>query len=266
MYRDPASYRDPCGHIFHYQESVFRTINPIGATNFEAIKNHPQLASLVHEGRLINFEEIKRSDWPAEVPDNVAHLIRHTKLPFISYPYEWSFAALKTAALFHLDLHIELLASDWTLSDASAYNVQFVGSSPIFIDLLSIRPYREGEYWIGHDQFLRQFVNPLILESWCNVPFAQLYRGGLEGIETSDLAALMPARSRLSLALQLIVFLPTRLGRDRSLDKPFKKNNKRPLSKAAFIRLLKYLRGFVAGLSSRRGKTIWSECAGLREA
>ena len=35
-------------------------------------------------------------------------------------------------------------------SDATAYNVQFIGANPIFIDTLSLRRYREGEYWAGH--------------------------------------------------------------------------------------------------------------------
>ena len=41
----------------------------------------------------------------------------------------------------------------FTLSDATAYNIQFAGSAPVFIDHLSFRPYREGEIWAAHRQF-----------------------------------------------------------------------------------------------------------------
>jgi hypothetical protein len=80
-------------------------------------------------------------------------VVEHPRIPFISYPYEWPFPALKAAALFHLDLQIELLADDVMLSDASAYNIQFISSSsalwPILIDLVSLRRYRGGEDWAG---------------------------------------------------------------------------------------------------------------------
>ena len=59
--------------------------------------------------------------------------------PYVSYPYEWSFSQLKAAALHHLDFNLFLLDQGATLIDASAYNIQFIGSKPIFIDLLSIK-------------------------------------------------------------------------------------------------------------------------------
>ena len=62
------------------------------------------------------------------VVDNVKRILRHERLKYISYPYEWSFNQLKDAALLTLDLQIELLESeDITLSDNTAYNVQFDG-------------------------------------------------------------------------------------------------------------------------------------------
>jgi len=80
---------------------------------------------------------------------------------FVSHPYEWCFAALREAALLHLDLHVAL-AAGFTLSDAAAYNVQFQGTRPVFIAHLSLRPYREGELWDGHRHFCMQFLNPLL--------------------------------------------------------------------------------------------------------
>ena len=49
------------------------------------------------------------------------------------------------------------------LLDASAYNIQFINSRPIFIDILSIDKYEEGDFWKGHSQFLEHFLNPLFL-------------------------------------------------------------------------------------------------------
>ena len=52
---------------------------------------------------------------------------------------------LKAAALHHLDLQLALLPSGVSLSDATAYNIQFQGVRPIFIDALSFQRYEDGD-------------------------------------------------------------------------------------------------------------------------
>ncbi|MCH8816049.1 MAG: class I SAM-dependent methyltransferase, partial [Chloroflexi bacterium] len=89
---------------------------------------------------------------------------------------------LRRAALHYLDLHLDLLERNFTLSDASAYNIQFRGTRPVFIDVLSIRPYREGEYWTGYRQFCEQFLNPLLLVAVSGIPYQAWFRGNIEGI------------------------------------------------------------------------------------
>ena len=68
------------------------------------------------------------------------------------------------------------------MTDASAYNVQFIGPDPVFIDHLSFRKYVDGEFWAGHRQFCEQFINPLLLQSVLGVPHNAWYRGALEGV------------------------------------------------------------------------------------
>lgn len=58
------------------------------------------------------------------------------RVPFISYPYEWCFGALRDAALLTLDVQVRALEHGFTLRDASAYNVQFADGRPVFIDTL----------------------------------------------------------------------------------------------------------------------------------
>ena len=263
MKRDPGSYRDPSGHVYHHDDVIYRAILPAGETAWKAIKDNPVISRLVREGKLIGFDLVERRDWPSfeEKIEPVA-LLRHPRLRVISYPYEWPFEALKDAALLHLELHDLLLENGLNLSDASAYNIQYVGASPIFIDLLSIRPYRKGEYWLGHDQFLRQFLNPLLLEAYTGVGFAASYRGDLEGIPTNDLARLLPLRARLKPSLQFSVFLPAKLSsRSASLDRGAKASREkgRPLPLSAFRQILSQVRGLVTRLAPQRDKTIWSQ-------
>jgi ribosomal protein L11 methylase PrmA len=194
--RDSASYRDPSGHVFVGNGRVFRTVSNTAASNYEFIREHGDLAGLVEAGKLIGWKEITPDAIGFSDP-NLAYLVEHPRIPLISYPYEWPFAALKAAALFHLELQIDLLDKHIVLADATAYNVQFLGPKPIFIDLLSLKPYRDGEYWIGHRQFSETFLNPLLLMKECGVSYNAWYRGSLEGITTEELARLLPVVRRV---------------------------------------------------------------------
>ena len=149
------------------------------------------LQSLAAAGRVVAFDEVSRDVLGGEAGDP-ALVLEHPRLPFVSYPYEWPFKALKAAALHHLDIQIDALDGGVALSDASAYNVQFLGAKPIFIDLLSFRRYREGEFWLGHRQFCEQFLNPLLLRALVGVPHNAWYRGSLEGIVSAELSRLLP--------------------------------------------------------------------------
>ena len=103
--------------------------------------------------------------------DSASYVLEHDRIPYISYPYEWPYSALRCAALHHLDLHLALLEYDLTLLDASAYNVQFRGTRPVFIDVLSATAYDEGGLWLGHRQFCEQFLIPLLLQRLLRVNF-----------------------------------------------------------------------------------------------
>lgn len=77
-------------------------------------------------------------------------ILKPRSIPFISYPYEWCFSQLRAAALTTLQIQKEALRFGMTLKDGSAYNVQFIGAQPVFIDTLSFEKYREGSPWVAY--------------------------------------------------------------------------------------------------------------------
>ena len=165
---DAGSYRDPSGRVFVLGDRVLRTVMPRAAADFEFVRSTGVLQSLIAEGSAIAEEQVDPGGLPRGFND-ARYVVQHPKLPFISYPYEWCFTALKRAALLHLDIQMRCLEQGVALSDASAYNVQFLGPKPIFIDSLSFRRYREDEFWMGHKQFCEQFLNPLLLRALLGV-------------------------------------------------------------------------------------------------
>ncbi len=188
---DGGSFRDPSGHVFLLQDRVYRTVMPRAATDFDLVRSNPVWVELLKQGKVLPEEKVDPTVF-GDIAKSAVYVLEHPKLPYISYPYEWSFPALKAAALLHLDVHLHALKGGITLSDASAYNIQFRGPEPVFIDHLSFRPYRDGEFWIGHRQFCEQFLNPLLLRSVLGVPHNAWYRGALEGIGVSEINQLIP--------------------------------------------------------------------------
>lgn len=120
-------------------------------------------------------------------------VLRHERVPFVSYPYEWTFSQLQDAALLHLDLLIEALDAGLSMKDGYAYNVQWRGARPMFIDTPSFQRGTGGP-WPGYRQFCKTFLFPLLLTAYRGVSFRPALRGQVDGIEPRQLRGLLSAR------------------------------------------------------------------------
>jgi ribosomal protein L11 methylase PrmA len=243
--RNEGSFRDPSGYVAHYDDRVLRLLREDAFSSFKWLKASGLLAELVAKKWLVPTDI---SIEPA-IQDLAPGVLEHQRINFISYPYEWPFELLKRAALFHLDLHLLALESCFTLTDASAYNVQFIGAKPIFIDPLSLVSYTEGQMWFGQRQFNEQFLNPLLLTSLLKIPFNAWYRGSVEGITSGDLARALRPKHKLSWRVWSEVLIPVWLQRSARSD-PSRgvaaKQRKLPLNALQFM--LRNLRTWIAGL------------------
>ena len=258
---ESGSYRDRRGRIFYVDDRVLRTVMPIALEDFEFVRASGLIDVLVKEGRLTAEAIVDISTLGSE-GEGASLVLEHPKLPFISYPYEWCFSALKDAALLQLDIQLEALEREVTMTDASAYNVQFLGSKPIFIDNLSFRRYRDGEFWDGHRQFCEQYANPLLLRAVLGVPHNAWFRGALEGITAEELSRLLPWRSRLSWNILTNVFMQARLQRSANGGEGLAKAQSRRLPKIGFEQMLRSLRNWIAKLEPKAdGKTVWQDYA-----
>ena len=74
---------------------------------------------------------------------------------------------LKDAAMHTLDLQHLLLKKEFSLKDATPYNIQFRFTQALFIDLYSIENISRNGIWIAYNQFCQMFLYPL-LKFICN--------------------------------------------------------------------------------------------------
>ena len=268
---DRGSFRDPSGTVYRTGGRILRTITDHAEKDFAAVVETGLLESLVGDDSVVGWRDVDdRAEWPGG-DESAVRVLEHPVLPFISYPYEWSFRGLKAAALLHLDIHLKALEFDCTLQDASAYNVQFQGPRPIFIDHLSFRPYTDGDLWIGHSQFCDQFLAPLLLRSMVGLPPNAWFRGAQEGVPAADLAALLPWWRRWRPRTAIHITMPAafeRRARRRptaaaSTTGPSKVGASkagRRLPKSGLVHMLSGLRRWIGGLEPRDGDaSLWSD-------
>lgn len=138
-------------------------------------------------------------------------MLAHERIPFVSYPYEWTFSMLRDAALLQLDLMLAALDEDLILKDATPYNVQFKGARPVFVDIGSFERLRPGETWAGYRQFCMLYLYPLLLQAVKGCEFQPWLRGSIDGIAPAQMRAVSSLRDRFRRGFLLNVFMHARL-------------------------------------------------------
>lgn len=192
---DPGSFRDPLSRVYVADDAVWRGLSPDGLADWEAYAATDAYQAAQADGRLVATTAVPVEDAP--VGPGWAGALRHERLPVITYPYEWSFAMLRDAALLQLDLSRAALAEGILTKDATSYNVQFAGTRPVFIDVGSFERLVPGEPWPGYRQFCELFLNPLVLQAVAELPFQPWLRGSVHGISPTVAARAVSGRGRL---------------------------------------------------------------------
>jgi SAM-dependent methyltransferase len=254
---EPGSFRDPESRVFRAGGEIYRAVSRDGLADFEAL----EASGLLDDSRLIATKRADGMPAPAGLlAKEVAAVLQHEPIPFVSYPYEWTFSMLKDAALLQLDLLLDALDHDLILKDSSPYNVQFKGARPVFIDVGAFERLREGELWVGYRQFCMLYLYPLLLQALKGVDFQPWLRGSIDGIPPTQMRSLMSFRDRFRRGLTTNVFLHARLeGRDRE-DADVKRELKRSsLAKQLILANVRKMRKLVARLESMPPRNVWTE-------
>lgn len=128
---------DSAGEAFLYNEQVYRGIY---AGKGDLIQ---EVLAKCRENGLFDCGIVATrisSDNP--LPDlEYDVILEHERVPFISYPHEWSSVMLQQAALFHIDLFDKLTADNLVIKDWHPQNILFKGTTPVFVDFTSIIPF-----------------------------------------------------------------------------------------------------------------------------
>ena len=257
---DSGSFRDPLSRVFVGPEGVVRAFTAEGAKDVDAVWKTGAIRRTLDSGDLISSTVVDPAEVGLSAPWTLA--MTHPRVPFVSYPYEWTFSMLKDAALLQLRLTREMLAEGVGLKDATPYNVQFIGSRAKFIDAGSFEVRRKGDPWYGYKQFCEMFLYPLMLQAYLGVGYQPFLRGSVNGISPETMAKMLPGSLRHPRKGRL-----THVVLHAAAQRRFADSNadvKREVAKAGMSpqvldATLKKLIKIVEGLSLGDKKSTWSE-------
>jgi len=257
-----ASFRDPSGFLFHREGVLYRQVNQLYRADYVHLMESGLYEKLTDSGLLVRHQEVNLEP-DGSLPFGRAALaykvIQPELIPFISYPYEWSFSQLKDAALLTLKIQRTALVYSMSLKDASAYNIQFIGCRPVLIDTLSFEAYRVGEPWAAYRQFCQHFLAPLALMAYRDVRLSQFFRVFIDGVPLDLASKLLPGRTRFNFSLATHIHLHA-AAQQRYADKAVKKETlSGRMSRVAFLGLLDSLEASIRKLSWKPAGTEWAK-------
>lgn len=253
-----ASFRDPSGFIYRDgQGTLLRQVNAVYGPHYDRLMSSGLYAKLVSQGLLVSHDEAPLVNaYSAEA----VKVLAPEPLPFISYPYEWCAGQLRDAALLTLQIQLIAMEHGMSLKDASAYNIQFRGARPTFIDTLSFEPYVEGKPWIAYGQFCRHFLAPLALMHYGEPGVARLLRGYIDGIPLPMAARALPWRSKLKPGLLIHLHLLAKAERGQLGKKDSSSAAaSAKVSRQGLLGIIDNLKSTIRGLGARTDKTTWGD-------
>lgn len=222
-----GSFRDPSGFIFNQDGLIYRQVNYVYKENYDLLLSTGLYNDLLNLGMIVSHQEVNVK---IPNPELFYKMIKPEQIPFISYPYEWSFSQLKDAALLTLEIQKKALEYGMSLKDCSAYNIQFKEGNPVLIDTLSFEKYVEGSPWVAYRQFCQHFISPLALMSYKDIRLNQLLKIHIDGIPLDMTSKILPLYTWLNFSLLIHVHLHAKsqkryAGRAVEIEKIYMKKN-----------------------------------------
>ena len=83
---EPGSFRDRDSRVFLGPDGVFRALGPGGVEDWRALQGSELFRAAVADGRLVPTEEADVAAPPEILPEGAAVVLRHERIPFVSYP------------------------------------------------------------------------------------------------------------------------------------------------------------------------------------
>jgi cyclopropane fatty-acyl-phospholipid synthase-like methyltransferase len=249
MIKEASSFRDPDSSLFYDSSYFYRRIS----LKYEKHYNHFNASGLkdklLQEGFILPFDEIIDESPEEGISSRV---LRTDVLPFVSYPYEWSFSQFKEAALLTLIINQIALEYGMILKDASMFNIQFIGCKPVFIDLASFEVYERDTPWKAYYQFCKHFYGPLFLAAKKNIILPKLLQYFIDGIPLKEVVSMCSWMDFLNFGAFLHLYLHAK--GEGKLVKGGKENK---VAIKQLSNIFSHLESAISNLKIKQKQSVW---------
>ncbi len=226
-------WKDPNGRLLELRPGdrhVYRAVAESSYELFVRLRESGDLEKLQVKG-------LVETDEASFAREGFRAVLRHRRLPFVSYPSEWTLSMLRDAGLLLCELARELAELGLGLQDGHPWNVTFDGPRPVFLDWGSIVSDRKRTQRIWLAEYRKHIVLPLWLAS--------------RGLGNLALASLGERRGGA-----VKTFFQHRWMRALPLPMLFAR---RRLDRAGFSRVLEQVAGLTARFDVTPDTTVWSD-------
>jgi SAM-dependent methyltransferase len=252
----PTTFRDPAGSVEIRRDGAYRSIRaPFDAEILEFL-SLPVAQELVTQGRLVASEV-------ASAADEETLVLRHPRIAFQSFPWEWAPSLWLAAADLTIDLCSELVGHGWLLKDATPLNVLFEGTRPVFVDVLSIeRMDPHQPIWLAYGQFVRTFLLPMLAYSRLGWPLGTALTRR-DGYEPEEIYSALGWMARMQQPALSAVTLPSLLAKKKvQAGSVASRAVKEPeLARQILLKTLKGLRSQMHKVTPGHRSSTWSDYA-----
>lgn len=212
------SFRDPDGFVLRTEGRILRCVAQDSVPSVRSFLATPVARELAGSGEMVATRELSEDEQAAlgraRTFEEGARWFEHERIPFPSYPYEWSPAMLQAAARLTINLSAKLHTADMALKDATPYNVLFRGPEPVFVDLLSVEPRAPGDaVWRPYAQFASTFLLPLALNGRYGLNLAEMLMTNRDGVSPEHAWRMLSWTGKLRSPFRSLVTIPELLRR-----------------------------------------------------
>ena len=155
----PTSFCDADGRVFWWKGELYRGITENYANFCKKLFEEGVVQRLVDKKFLVDTELTNLT------LKGYVLVLKHRRIPFVSYANEWCPEMLRDTGLLITDLMMELAADGLTI-DADTWDMLFDQYQPVYVDFCSIMPANShDEKWLRlfRDDFRSYFIYPLQL-------------------------------------------------------------------------------------------------------
>jgi predicted nicotinamide N-methyase len=189
------SFKDNAARVVENDGLYYRYIFQEYKNEYEHLISSGLYKELVEKNLLIPHTEVNNET----SNPTVYAILMPEQIPFISYPFEWSYSQWRKVLQSYLDINIISLKYGMVLKDASPYNFYLNKGNATMLDTSSFTFFKEPDYWTSYRQFCEEMLGPFALMHYNGQRWARLTQANQRGLPLGFISQNLPFFSRLNL-------------------------------------------------------------------